>query len=456
MRLLVLLALLTLPALGGDADAEKRVNALLTRWKQTDEEGRQAILEEAKRLSEPELQIFFERLTGTPMKSEDVATDPTPQVAGPAPVLKGGPDWPQFYGGPTHNNFRTVENAIRFPRVLWHVKGAYGQPTFRDGKLYAGGEGLFCIHPEQGTVIHHYRERDEKLRFGEAPVLTDTLVIARRRDGEVWALSPDLERVLWKYVPFGERAHAFPGVLAGDKYIFASSGRVIALDASTGIAAWIHETGDDGAVKMVPAVANDLVFFGTWNGVFLALDLRTGAQRWRHTGEGAFGWTHPVAAYGNVFVGDRGIQGERTGSIHCFEQATGKKKWSQEFGATGLSPPGILPGAILCGFGRSVAAFDVQTGRRNRRPRIRCAPNAFGSPTLVGDTIYYGNLNGNLYAHDFASSQLKWAFRIRDGQALHFTYWEGRIFLSTTKGLYAIGDGPGGAAPPGFVLEAPQ
>ncbi|MCZ6785818.1 MAG: PQQ-binding-like beta-propeller repeat protein [Planctomycetota bacterium] len=455
MRWLVLFALLTLPALGGDAGAEKRVDALLSRWKQTDEEGRKAILEEAKKLGEPELQVFLERLTGTPMKGERVAADPEPPATKPAArAVKGGPDWPQFYGGPTHNNFRAHKNAIRSPRVLWHVKDAYGQPTIRGGKLYAGGAGLFCIDPEQGKVIHQYR--DDKMSFCEAPALTDELVIVRRRDGEVWALSPDLERIIWKYAPFGERGFAVPGVLASDRYIFASGGKVIALDTGTGNAAWIHETGADGKVQMVPAVANDLVFFGTWNGVFLALDLRTGAKRWRHEGEGHFGWTNPVAAYGDIFVGDRGIRGVRRGSIHCFEQATGKKKWSQEFGATGLSTPGIMPGAILVGYGRSVAAYDAQTGRRSRRPRIRCGPNAFGSPTLVGDTIYYGNLDGHLYAHDLESSQLKWAFRIRDGQALNVTYWQGRIFLSTTKGLYALGNAPGDPAPAGFILEPRQ
>ena len=71
------------------------------------------ILEEAKRLGEPELQVFLERLTGTPMKSEQVAADPKPPAAKPAArVVKGGPDWPQFYGGPTHNNFRADENEI--------------------------------------------------------------------------------------------------------------------------------------------------------------------------------------------------------------------------------------------------------------------------------------------------------------------------------------------------------
>ena len=384
MRWVALLALLALPALAGDADSEKAAQA-----------------------------------------------------------KKGGPDWPQFYGGPTHNNFRAHKNAIRSPRVLWHVKDAHGQPTIRGGKLYAGGAGLFCIDPEQGKVIHQYR--DDK-NFCEAPALTDELVIARRRDGEVWAFSPDLEQIIWKYAPLGQRGFAFPGVLAGDTYVFASGAKVIALDIGTGRAVWLHESGSEDGVAVVPAVANELVFFGTRGGAFMALDLRVGTERWRHVGEGHFGSTNPVAAGGKIFVGDRGIRGVRAGSIHCFDQLTGKKKWSRPFGATGLSTPGIMPGEILVGYGRSVAAYDAQTGRRSRRPRIRCGPNAFGSPTLVGDTIYYGNLDGHLYAHDLESSELKWAFRIREGQAQKFTYWQGRIFLATTKGIYAIGNEPGDPA----------
>ncbi len=51
-----------------------------------------------------------------------------------------GPDleWPQYGGGATHDNFRRVANAVKWPKVLWRAPAAHGQPTIGGGFLFAG------------------------------------------------------------------------------------------------------------------------------------------------------------------------------------------------------------------------------------------------------------------------------------------------------------------------------
>ena len=229
---------------------------------------------------------------------------------------------------------------------------------------------------------------------------------------------------------------------------------LVAIRESDGTAAWRTQLDDQGSISMTPAVAAGKVFFGSSSGKFLALDLKTGGKAWTYEGQAQFGWTSPVAAFGKVFVGDRGIRNGRRGAINAFDQASGKLVWSTVFGATGLSTPGVGEGFIVAGFGRTVGKFDASTGEISPTPRIRTGANAFGSPTVVGETLYFGNLDGHLYAHDLKSGDLNWAFTVPKAQVLDFVHTGDRIFVSTTKGLFALGNDPGkGPAPSGFVLE---
>ncbi len=163
---------------------------------------------------------------------------------------------------------------------------------------------------------------------------------------------------------------------------------------------------------MTPAAHAGRVFLGTESGRFLALDLATGSPAWTTKGPSKYVVTVPVVAFGRVFVGDRGIAGERVGAVNAFDEASGELVGSTEFGATGFSTPGVVADEgggrrIISGFGRSVALFDATTGERAVEPDIVTGQNAFGSPTVVGDTIYFGNLDGHFYAHDLVTGALR-------------------------------------------------
>jgi eukaryotic-like serine/threonine-protein kinase len=364
-------------------------------------------------------------------------------------------NWPQLGGGPDHNNFRPRTNAVLYPTILWKFEKAFGQPTIWNGLLYCGGESLFCLDAEKGTLVASYPP-DGSVKFSPAPALDKDMVIARHGQGDVTAFSHKLAQQLWTYAPEGQGSdYGHPGSLAEGLYIFGHGSKVIALQAKDGKPAWTFETPDKSPVEMTPAIANKLVFFGTSSGSLFALKLETGQIAWTQKSEAEFGWTYPIATFGAVFLGDRGIRGGRKGALNAFDLMTGKPKWTQEFGATGMSTPGFMPGYVFAGFGKFVALFDVKDGKVKDAPVFKTDFNPFGSPTVIGDAMMFGNLDGNLYCFDAKSARLLWAVNVgKDVQALDFTYWKGRIFLSTSKQLLAIGQAPGkGKAPGGFILK---
>jgi outer membrane protein assembly factor BamB len=151
------------------------------------------------------------------------------------------------------------------------------------------------------------------------------------------------------------------------------------------------------------------VLFGTWAGKFYAYDL-DGNELWCHRGAHPFGYSDPAVAFGKVFVGDRG------GVVNALDLYDGSLIWKYKSGSTGLSTPGIGKGrnfvgtgCIFVGFGKVVVILDEMTGEPDPKRRLfRTGLNPFGTPTLVGDTLYFGNLDGHLYAFDFNTGRYKW------------------------------------------------
>jgi outer membrane protein assembly factor BamB len=390
----------------------------------------------------------------------------------PGGALEAGPsatvEWSQYGGGPTHDNHRPGRDAIRRPKVLWRLAGARGQPTIANGHLFAGGENLLRIDPTTGRIVAaHAPAAAGSVRVADAPALTSSSVIARATDGRVFAMDHDLKAVKWTWSGPAFFDTRWAGVLVDERaYVLAAGNEVVALSPADGQVLWRAPLREGEEVSMTPAALGDRVFLGTEHGRFLALDVATGQPAWTHEGQSKYSVTVPVVVSGKVIVGDRGIRGVRSGAVLAFDASSGKPLWSTEFGATGFSAPGVVvdPSGgtqIVAGFGRSVALFDVQTGARAAAPDIRTGANAFGSPTAVGDTIYFGNLDGRLYAHDAATGALRWAFvlppsddaKVRS-QVHDFTYVKDRIFVSTTLGLFAIGqDTDAATAPEGFLLE---
>ena len=375
--------------------------------------------------------------------------------------------WSQFYGGADHNNYRRRRDRIQRPKVLWHVPDVYGQPTVTDKAAYCGGTMLRKVDLESGKVLAAIPAGKEgaDTAWGGSPVLTGTAVIALRTDGSLQAWNPSLDRILWKLkLPSQGRGGWgwFPPAYTKGKLVLAA-GPVLCVDAAKGKVLWKAE-GLKGPVEMAPAVAGGRVFFATSTGTVHALDLDDGAQIWQKEMEARFGWSCPVVFKEHLFLADRGSPSRR-GCLHAFHTRSGRLFWSQEFGATGCSTPGLGPGVLLAGFGKVVVAFDQKTGEPEPGKIYRTYFNPFGTPTLVGETLIFGNLDGFLYAFSYKGNRLLWRFTpsaegegvTRNEEAgvqvsgfVHLP--DGRLLVATTRGLFALGSDRRKCSP-GFTLH---
>ncbi|HEU0107326.1 MAG TPA: PQQ-binding-like beta-propeller repeat protein, partial [Vicinamibacteria bacterium] len=83
---------------------------------------------------------------------------------------------------------------------------------------------------------------------------------------------------------------------------------------------WTYEAGE--SIESSAAIADGTVFVGRTGGELLALDLETGALRWRYPVEGdGIGESSPAVAGGIVYVGDL------KGNVHAVAAADGRRVW---------------------------------------------------------------------------------------------------------------------------------
>jgi outer membrane protein assembly factor BamB len=176
---------------------------------------------------------------------------------------------------------------------------------------------------------------------------------------------------------------------------------------------WKFATGD--RIVSSPVFADNVIYFGGDDGNVYAVNPDTGAQLWKYSTGGPVPAT-PAVVDGTVYVGSY------DGKFYALEAKTGLTKWKfategeRRFEAKGLN--GLQPK------NQTMAdPYDV----------------FLSSPVVVQDTVYFGSGDGNLYAVDTASGDLRWRFKTGDVIHASPAYNEGLIYFGSWDSyFYAV------------------
>ena len=148
-------------------------------------------------------------------------------------------------------------------------------------------------------------------------------------------------RLVWSFsMRDNSRWVPTPIVANGLMYVSEGSGRVTAFDVLTGDVAWAYTRSYPEDIEKSQAlgrhrgvsVLGDTVYFGAADAVLVALDARTGEQRWEvSTGDYTTGLGHshpPLIADGKVVLGFAGGDRSGRGTIVAHDAETGEHIWT--------------------------------------------------------------------------------------------------------------------------------
>lgn len=167
---------------------------------------------------------------------------------------------------------------------------------------------------------------------------------------------------------------------------------------------WKFET--DSQIVCQPTLVDGVCYFGSLDHKIYAVDAETGTEIWTY--ETDYQVKSSVAVVnGKLFTG------ADDGNIYCLDATTGTKVW--ETYAGGVTKNLLGSGTYL-----------------NIIPPVR------SSPMVVGNNLYVGALDGNLYKLNTNTGNIIWNFET-DGPILATpTIIDGRIYFPSSTGGYPI------------------
>jgi hypothetical protein len=295
-----------------------------------------------------------------------------------------------FRGDASHTGVFRSEGPREFHRVKWTFPTGdriVSSPVFADGVIYFGGDDgqVYAVDAADGRQRWKYKTGGP---VPSSPAVAGGVVYAASYDGKLHAIDAKTGQSRWKFETGGERrfeAKNLHGMLPKNQTIadafdvFLSSPVVAAGAGLLRQRRWPRVCGrcghwqprleiqDRRCVHSSPAFADGVVYFGSWDSWFYAVDAKTGALQWRfHGGEDPLihnqvGFqSSPAVVNGVVYTGCRDSK------LYAIDAATGRAKW--HFDAAGswvISSPAVAEGKVVFGTSDSslYLVLDAETGK---------------------------------------------------------------------------------------------
>jgi hypothetical protein len=194
---------------------------------------------------------------------------------------------------------------------------------------------------------------------------------------------------------------------------------------------WLWQFPTGGYVVSSPAVADGVVFVGSFNGYFYAVDATTGMQRWQFK-TGFSVTSSPTLTNGVVYVGSYDT------FLYALDAATGTQRWRFPTGGPVEGSPTVAGGVVYVGsHDHSLYALDATKG--SLLWRFQTGDEVEGPPTLTNGVVYVGSTDTYLYALDAATGTQRWRFPTGGAIASSPLVSDGVVFVgSVDKFLYSV------------------
>jgi outer membrane protein assembly factor BamB len=341
-----------------------------------------------------------------------------------SPAVLGG----VVYVGSLDTNFYAIDAESGAERWRFRTDGPIrSSPAVVDGTVYFySRDGLvYALQASNGqeawrcriAETNQTRSFDDYEYFDSSPTVVDGVLYIGSGDKHLYAIQAETGQVLWKF-PVNGKVSSPPAVAGGTVYFGVTDGNFFALDAVSGTQLWKFKTQGNsgngypkGDVLHAPVVVDGQVFFGSRDSAVYALDAATGVRKWRRDIMGGYNWAanSPAVWNGLLLIGS-----SITGALVAIDTSTGIQKWqvSTYQGLALYSSPAIAEGVAYFGTGNVqvsllapahprvmpgyLQAVDLATGKNKWKYRVE--GHVWSSPAVVEGTVYFGCLDGHIYA----------------------------------------------------------
>ncbi|HEY2446067.1 MAG TPA: PQQ-binding-like beta-propeller repeat protein [Rhizomicrobium sp.] len=301
-----------------------------------------------------------------------------------------------------------------------------------EGERRFAGKNLHGVLPKGETMPDPFDF------FLSSPAVWNGGVYFGSGDGHIYALDAATGGLKWKFAT-DDVVHASPAIADGELFIGSWDSWFYALDAATGQLRWRFKTGEDPAIhnqvgiQSSASVANGVVYFGCRDSNLYAVEEKSGKKLWAFNNKGSWVIASPAVRDGKVYAAT-----SDTGLFYALDARTGAQLFSINFKHWPMFSSPALAGnfAYIGSHSGQLIAIDLTKDRvawefetaasKSNKPAYTSAdgtPNyeaafagnfyddlivgvdklmgvgaVLSSPVVANGVIYFGSMDGNLYA----------------------------------------------------------
>jgi outer membrane protein assembly factor BamB len=343
--------------------------------------------------------------------------------------------------------------------VLWKFqigRTIYATPVIRDGVVYIGSLDSVFYAIDAKTGAERWRYKASNQIFTTAAIGQN--LVCFESNNQLYGL--DLQGGLKWQTPLSSDGeinqhdewdyfHSSPLLVDSVAYAGGVKGHVVGVHIRTGSVLFHVQTPSQSTVKTRPAVYNNKIYFGDWDGVLYVYDLRTGEKAWEYDTkkDNTYSWVNaiqtdpliwkaavyfagrscnlyslnPETGVRNWFYHDPGnmwllggpalsdstlyLGSSNQHTLHAFNSVKGEKKWQQEVDYRIFGKPLVDGDYVFVGTGNeyyeslgSLCALDKQSGELVNRLALN--GQVHSSPVIDDGILYLGCGDGFVYAVD--------------------------------------------------------
>ncbi|MFF6778582.1 PQQ-binding-like beta-propeller repeat protein [Streptomyces sp. NPDC012637] len=285
--------------------------------------------------------------------------------------------------------------------VAWSMAVAGGRIHASDGPtLYAldalDGSERWRLHTDAWVY---------SLQVDRGTVVTGT------RGGGVQAWEASNGAKLWEITGAQtdfETVEGGPAVHGDTVYVWRDA-RLLALDARTGAERWSYPIGDAASCAQVPvrvAPAEDGCVYVAAGTRVLSVDVASGHVRWHFEAPAVF-LSPPAFAPGPAVTGGGVYLADHLGTVYALDATTGKDRWRIATEPRQSTEPVLIAaGHVHVGSGSALYTLDAVTG--TPKWRFAAGGELIGSPVVADGRVHFGSADHVLYTLDASGGQLRW------------------------------------------------
>ncbi|RPJ83899.1 MAG: hypothetical protein EHM18_12890 [Acidobacteria bacterium] len=323
---------------------------------------------------------------------------------------------------PEKTTFRQVNARWSFPTQA----EVWSSPTVAQGVLYVGSDDGFLYALDARTGSQKWRFQAGK-GIRSKPAVGSEAVCFLSDDGYLYALDRTSGKLKWKFdthtalVPhtvLGDNdsrwdyLQSSPAIADGLVFVGSGNSNFYAVDMASGQEKWHYTAGD--SVRSSPRVVGNTVFFASWDNFVYALNAATGEEKWKFDTKG-------IVQASPIVAGDVLVIGSRYPYVFALDATTGQEKWRfNYFGSWVESSAVVDSSTVYVGSSDFLHLFAIDLKNGQRKWGFKTSGYSWSSPAIANGTVYIGaarstqrhsNAGGDLYAVDAKTGREVWRFQ---------------------------------------------